>query len=632
MRLEIRLLGPPQVEVDGRPLVVDTRKAIALLAYVAVVARPLARDVLADLLWPDSDPEDARGALRRTLSVLRSGLGGGWLTVDRRQVSLSADGVDVDVVAFRSAVLAASHAHAPGERCESCRASLRSAVARYRGDFLEGFSLRDSAPWDDWQALEAEALRGELAGALRRLAGLEAADGRFAEAVLAARRLLTLDPLDEAAHRSLMRLHALGGDRAAAIRQYEACARILDTELGVEPEAETVSLHRDVVEGRLGPVAVTPGPVPPGVAATSDPVLDAAAVLGEPVDPDLVVAMLDQPEEKTLDALQRLARDGVLREPVDGEEADGYRFADEAKRQRAVAAVGLARRRALERRAAAAHTAAAERATGASRHARAAAHLRAALALGHRDRASLLARLGDAETAAGRYGEALAAYEQGAAAAPPAELAAFEHRLGALHLRRGALELADLHLSAALGRLTDGGPAPLRSVVLADRSLVALRRDEAGAAQRLARDALAAARSAADTDGEARAENVLALLARRAGDTDGARRHLRRSLERAGLSDRPDARVAALNNLALLERVAGNLDDALALTEEALRRCVAHGDRHREAALRNNRADLLHALGRPREAQEELVRSVTAFAEVGDRHAFEPEIWKLVDW
>jgi tetratricopeptide (TPR) repeat protein len=113
---------------------------------------------------------------------------------------------------------------------------------------------------------------------------------------------------------------------------------------------------------------------------------------------------------------------------------------------------------------------------------------------------------------------------------------------------------------------------------------------------------------------------------------DRARRHLRRSLERAGLSDRPDARVAALNNLALLERVAGNLDDALALTEEALRRCVAHGDRHREAALRNNRADLLHALGRPREAQEELVRSVTAFADVGDRVAFEPEIWKLVDW
>ena len=93
MALEIRLLGPPQVEVDGRALVVDTRKAVALLAYVSVVGRPVARDTLADLLWPDAAPDDARGALRRTLSVLRSGLGGEWLTVDRQQVSLASDGV-----------------------------------------------------------------------------------------------------------------------------------------------------------------------------------------------------------------------------------------------------------------------------------------------------------------------------------------------------------------------------------------------------------------------------------------------------------------------------------------------------------------------------------------------------------
>jgi len=98
------------------------------------------------------------------------------------------------------------------------------------------------------------------------------------------------------------------------------------------------------------------------------------------------------------------------------------------------------------------------------------------------------------------------------------------------------------------------------------------------------------------------------------------------------VADDPGARVVALNHLALLERAVGNLDDSLALTDEALRRCTVLGDRHREAALRNNRADLLHALGRPREAAEEQVRSVTAFAEVGDRQGFEPEIWKLVDW
>jgi tetratricopeptide (TPR) repeat protein len=122
------------------------------------------------------------------------------------------------------------------------------------------------------------------------------------------------------------------------------------------------------------------------------------------------------------------------------------------------------------------------------------------------------------------------------------------------------------------------------------------------------------------------------MLARRGGDVDAARRHLRRSIERAGLADDPSGHVAALNNLALLERAAGNLGSALELTDDALRRCVLIGDRHREAALRNNRADLLHALGRQREAAEELIRSVTAFGEVGDQQGFEPEIWKLVDW
>ena len=73
--LRIHVLGPLEVAVDGAPLVVDTRKALAILALLAVERRPFAREELAALLWPDSDDESARGALRRTLSVLRASLG-----------------------------------------------------------------------------------------------------------------------------------------------------------------------------------------------------------------------------------------------------------------------------------------------------------------------------------------------------------------------------------------------------------------------------------------------------------------------------------------------------------------------------------------------------------------------------
>jgi ATP/maltotriose-dependent transcriptional regulator MalT len=244
---------------------------------------------------------------------------------------------------------------------------------------------------------------------------------------------------------------------------------------------------------------------------------------------------------------------------------------------------------------------------------------------------TLYEAIGDVETLRGRYGEALGAYERGAALASPGDVARFEARLGSLHLRRGAPDLADLHLAAALARLP-GGPSALRARVLGDQSLVAVRRGDEPAAARLARASRREAKAAGDREAEAQAENLLAMLARRNDDVAAARRHLRRSLDLAGRGDEPGARVAALNNLALLERAVGNLDDALGLTDEALRRCTVLGDRHREAALRNNRADLLHELGRRRESAEELKRSVIAFAAVGDEEGPQPGIWRLVDW
>ena len=93
--LEIRVLGPLEVRVDGAPLRVDTRKAMAIVALLAVERRPYARDELAAMLWPESDDESARGALRRTLSVLRTALGDRWLRVDRATVALAAHGAGV---------------------------------------------------------------------------------------------------------------------------------------------------------------------------------------------------------------------------------------------------------------------------------------------------------------------------------------------------------------------------------------------------------------------------------------------------------------------------------------------------------------------------------------------------------
>jgi DNA-binding SARP family transcriptional activator len=212
----------------------DTRKATALVAYLAVTGQPQARDSLAALLWPDAEAERARGALRRTLSTLRSGLGGEELRVEGHRIALDDEAIDLDVRNFRELV-------ADGR--------LDDAVTAYTGDFLSGFTLRDSAAFDEWQAAQADALQQELAAVLERLVSSE----EPRRAIPYAKRWLDLDTLHEPAHRALMRIHARAGDRVAALRQFHECERILDRELGVAPLAETVNLARAIERGESEP-------------------------------------------------------------------------------------------------------------------------------------------------------------------------------------------------------------------------------------------------------------------------------------------------------------------------------------------------------------------------------------------
>ena len=207
------------------------------------------------LLWPEYDDEHARAALRRTLSTLRAALDAPHLVIDRDTVSLvPGAGLWVDVAEFRARLAACrTHGHAAADVCHACLAPLTEAAALYRDDFLAGFTLRDSAEFDDWQFMQAETLRGELVEALEKLARGQSARGDFAGALVSARRWLALDPLREEAHRQVMRLYAWADQRNAALHQYRECVRILEQELGVAPLAETTELYEAVKGNRLSP-------------------------------------------------------------------------------------------------------------------------------------------------------------------------------------------------------------------------------------------------------------------------------------------------------------------------------------------------------------------------------------------
>jgi len=195
--IEVQLLGPPRVERDSVALAFDTRKATALLAYLALSEAPRPRDHLADLLWPGADLAHARGALRRTLSALRGGLGAESVLATRDHVRLlKGPGLHVDVDRFRE---------------QRAAGDLEGAVDVYRGNLLEGFVVRDAPEFEEWLANQQATLQRELTTVLGSLAADREAAGDVVGATALVRRWLALDALHEPAHQALIRLLGTGG-------------------------------------------------------------------------------------------------------------------------------------------------------------------------------------------------------------------------------------------------------------------------------------------------------------------------------------------------------------------------------------------------------------------------------------
>jgi DNA-binding SARP family transcriptional activator/Tfp pilus assembly protein PilF len=250
--LIVNLLGPPEALIGGRPVQVDTRKAIALLAYL-VVEKTASRDTLASLLWAESSEERARATLRRTLSSLRAAAGADLIDADRNRVSLIG-GIESDLDTLYAELEATSgHDHDPHDVCSLCIPHLRRATTIYRGSFLQGFAVRSSPEFEDWVRGMAESTRLRVGDAFHRLATALAANGEYPASISAVNRWIELDNLHEPAHRLLMMLHAWAGDRPGAMAAYRNWVAILDHELGVAPLEETTELYEAILDEDLPP-------------------------------------------------------------------------------------------------------------------------------------------------------------------------------------------------------------------------------------------------------------------------------------------------------------------------------------------------------------------------------------------
>lgn len=238
--LELFLLGPTQVMLDGAYIEVKPRKAFALLIYLAVTAERHSRDSLATFFWPESNQRNARKSLRSRLSELNLTLGEDWIEADRESIALR-DGYWSDTAEFQ---------HMLNEKVISTQ-TLMKASDLYRDDFMTGFTLPDCPEFDDWQFFQAESLRQSFASTLEMLIQKLSNQQDFEAAIPYGRRWLALDPLHEPAHRKLMQLYAQSGQQAAALRQYDQCRQILEDELGISPSQKTRVLYQDIQAGKF---------------------------------------------------------------------------------------------------------------------------------------------------------------------------------------------------------------------------------------------------------------------------------------------------------------------------------------------------------------------------------------------
>lgn len=263
--LSLSLMGPFQVTLNGVPATgFESDKARALLVYLVVESeRPHTREKLAGLFWPDWPEDLARRNLRHGLSNLRKAIGDRqasppFLQITRQMIQFNmASDYWLDVAVFKLIVdQLPSHPKLSESRLII---QLEEAVKLYRGPFLDGFSLKGSAAFEEWLLLSREQLQRKMLTTLAQISGYYERYGEYKAACDYAWRQVELEPWREEGHQQLMRLLALNGQRSKALAQYDTCRRLLAEEIGVEPAVETLALYEAIRDGNLSRDALKPG-------------------------------------------------------------------------------------------------------------------------------------------------------------------------------------------------------------------------------------------------------------------------------------------------------------------------------------------------------------------------------------
>jgi len=301
--LKFHWLGSPSIECDGRPLKLEMRKTLAILAYLSLSSQSPTRETLAANFWPEFDQAHALANLRRNLSSLVQRLPLNILEADRERIGLKRDGrLKVDVDEFKACVAFANeHVHPPDRICPDCTQSLEKAAALYQGDFFEGFNLKDCQEFDEWQTFQRETLRVEYASVLQKLSAFYQIQGQWEKAIAAARSWLSLDRLNENALRILIGLYIQSGQRSQVQKQFDDFAQELNEQFGQSPAPETIKLIQQAFAAATAPDQDALQPfIPPVSAPTLKTKLYIPSSRSKRVRRERLIALLEQSSAREL--------------------------------------------------------------------------------------------------------------------------------------------------------------------------------------------------------------------------------------------------------------------------------------------------------------------------------------------
>lgn len=248
--LQISLLTPFRLSLEGQSLKLFSRRTEALFVYLLRNPQPHARDVLANLFWDDLPQKKAMGNLRVLLANLRKQVGP-YVVITRRTAAFDVDSPHrLDLTAVEEGLALARTEMTHGDMLSrSTAAQLADLLSAYQGDLLPGFYLRGGQGFEEWLATEREWLWTRVVEALEDLTTAALHWGDYRTGIVQAQRLVDFDPLREEGHQQLMQLWAADGQISAALAQHERCVQILDQELGVPPHPFTTELYERIRDG-----------------------------------------------------------------------------------------------------------------------------------------------------------------------------------------------------------------------------------------------------------------------------------------------------------------------------------------------------------------------------------------------